>query len=174
MNFITCDHAYALFPIDTFVKRRTLVTVDDDPQYALQKYTRRGFSVSRNVQDAEDHVGLYRSTGDKWTWTLQLDMEGIHKILPLTTTSDALPWDPSVPNMWTMINNRGLRFKHELKSYPVTRYEYLVAQEEHSSMMDDLFDELSWFEGALAEERQDLGLPAIMTWCVIQLIQTLP
>lgn len=166
MNLITCDHAYALFPVDTFEKRCTLVTGTCNQPDTLLKYMERGFAIHRGACHAADHMGVYRFTGDKWTWTIPLDTDGIYKRLPITPTSDTLPWDPSVPNRWTMVDNNGPKFKYELKAYPITRYEYLVAHEEHGSMMDELFDELSWFEGSLAQDTIQLGSPVTITWWV--------
>lgn len=163
MNFITYNNAYALYPIKTFEKKCSLVTGNRDQPQPFLKYMDRGFAMQHSIGHAVQDIGVYRSTGDRWTWTLPLNMDGIRKRLPLTKTSDILPWDPSVPNTWTMVDNGGPKMKYELKAYTINRYEYLIAHMEHSSMMDDLFDELSWFEEALMLEQNQQGMP-VLTW----------
>ncbi|PPR07586.1 hypothetical protein CVT24_006949 [Panaeolus cyanescens] len=80
MNFITCNHAYSLFPRATFDERRALINrypsgVD---QQCIDKYIDRGWSMedTANQADFAFRNALFaegpRYIGDKKTWKLPL------------------------------------------------------------------------------------------------------
>ena len=83
INIITCNKAYAIFPLQTYVRYKTYLTKGISNWYGkqLSKYSLRGWE-SRDVlwpEECPTNCGLrdFRRVGDKWTWVIPLDMTNI-------------------------------------------------------------------------------------------------
>ncbi|KAH8801900.1 hypothetical protein DL96DRAFT_1507941 [Flagelloscypha sp. PMI_526] len=79
MNIITYDSAIALFPVSSFHRHHTLVTVSNSTVDAcLEKYRTRGWQAIRVGETLREDMhqecenGISRSTIDRWCWTIPL------------------------------------------------------------------------------------------------------
>lgn len=88
VNVITWNKAYALFPDATFIERKTymLKPLDDYFGMLLAKYSAHGWTTLQ-TQWPEDQrlshslqLNEHRRVGDRKTWTITLDIEGMGKI----------------------------------------------------------------------------------------------
>lgn len=83
MNFITYSAAYSLFPRSTFEDRKSLVVeTSDGHAISRQKYRDRGWRMVYGRSEdlsSPNHMpsafgGMERHVGDRYTWTIPLDV----------------------------------------------------------------------------------------------------
>ena len=78
---LTHNRAYSLYPVSTFIDRKTVVCgpIDEKGSNALKKYKRRGWTVihgirTENFQCAADELKMRtRWLGDARCWIINLD-----------------------------------------------------------------------------------------------------
>ncbi|KAH6893769.1 kinase-like domain-containing protein [Coprinopsis sp. MPI-PUGE-AT-0042] len=91
MNILTPHRAVSLFPNSTFLKRQSYICRKPLPydERWLLKYTQRGFSLIREVDEIPQHlhVGL-RHAADRFTWRIKQPDERAY-IYPSLTTIDS-------------------------------------------------------------------------------------
>ncbi|KAF7966524.1 hypothetical protein HWV62_38068 [Athelia sp. TMB] len=151
MNF----HSMSLYPLATFEHRtnRNLIRgnatastahhIDD----ALAKYTNRGFPVGTSNNEEENSIlfqfGTDRQVGDKWCWTVRLNMEGVAQRRQLEQEEwdfqykkggdidiNKTPQDPIFENKWRVSGDLDqLAMKYCLLRVGVFKYGYTVAAE---------------------------------------------
>ncbi|KAF7968763.1 hypothetical protein HWV62_29358 [Athelia sp. TMB] len=147
--------AVSLYPLATFEHRtnrkmlrpnanaNTTHHIDN----ALAKYKNRGFPVRISSDDEENSIlfqfGTDRQVGDKWCWTVRLDMEGVAERRWLereewqfqhrrgeNIDASRTPQDPIFENKWRMSGGvQQLAMKYCLVRVGVFRYGYTVASE---------------------------------------------
>ncbi|THG97736.1 hypothetical protein EW026_g4321 [Hermanssonia centrifuga] len=115
MNVIAWDHAYSLYPQATFEDRLSLYLqpLRDRDYPAIQKYTRRGWSVTQDVPAyhpltgiplPSPHTRLFPLTprwiADKHSWVLPLNTAGLTPPPSLSPTSVPLSRDPCFVTSW--------------------------------------------------------------------------
>lgn len=108
MNIITYEKAYCLFPYATLEERRALIVATDGPGQgpAMEKYRERGWEMllslssrERNSRDPSIPFG-FRFLGDRHTWTLPLDLNGVALPRAINSGSSALSHDPAIATSW--------------------------------------------------------------------------
>ncbi|KAF7971995.1 hypothetical protein HWV62_19271 [Athelia sp. TMB] len=155
MNIITYDRAVSLYPLATFEHRtnrkmlrpNASATTTRHIDNALAKYKHRGFPVSISSDDEENSIlfqfGTDRQVGDKWCWTVRLDMEGVAQRRWLereewrfqhrrgdNIDASRSPQDPIFENKWRVSGAvYQLAMKYCLVRVGVFRYGYTVASE---------------------------------------------
>jgi len=83
VNIITWDKAYALFPLPTFIHRKTYVLkpLNDYFGALLLKYSQQGWNGLGTLWPEEvtyfHPFQAERSIGDKLTWTIAFDTQGV-------------------------------------------------------------------------------------------------
>ena len=83
INVITWNKAYAIYPLQTFVRHKTYLTKQISEVYGklLLKYAQRGWDTGDVLwpEECPSNHGLsgLRRIGDKYTWVIPLDTNGI-------------------------------------------------------------------------------------------------
>lgn len=92
INVITWNKAYAIYPLQTFVRHKTYLTKQVNKVYGklLAKYAKRGWEI-RDVlwpEECPSNHGLsgLRRVGDKYTWVIPFNTNGI----PPSKTPDSV------------------------------------------------------------------------------------
>lgn len=143
MNFITSDAAYSLYPIATFVDRRTLgMPSARHSSRAIQKYVKRGWRVyfmptpddMAHQMRAPFHMSKTRWVGDDTTWVLPLDQTGVKARPPLSPASAPLTFDHVLCHGWQLRLLRGYEGNgYACHAYKVQttifRYNYAIPDE---------------------------------------------
>lgn len=145
MNLITSEAAYALYPLATFVERKSLcMPPGRHSAGAIQKYVHRGWRVyfiptPGDISGrAPFMLNVARWVGDADTWVLPLDQTGIPARPPLSKTSAPLTFDHVRCNGWRLkqvyegLDNAGYYYKahkHRLQT-TVFRYNYGIPDED--------------------------------------------
>ncbi|PBK83766.1 hypothetical protein ARMGADRAFT_1037601 [Armillaria gallica] len=102
MNFIMESHAFALYPVATFLHRKSTNSyLMDRPiviHPGIEKYTKQGFEYIRSGDEYEEMFHLYvnRQVGDKHLWTVNLDPNHSHD-------NDDL-YHPAMANTWRLVD----------------------------------------------------------------------
>lgn len=102
MNFITESHAFALYPVATFLHHKSANSyLTDRPiviHPGIEKYTKRGFEYIRSGDEYEEmfHPYVNRRVGDKHSWTVNLD--------PNHSRDDDDLYHPAMANTWRLVD----------------------------------------------------------------------
>lgn len=81
MNFISWDKAYAIFPVPTFVHRKTFLLRQDGDKQGLRKYDKRGWKLQK-LSILKDRVPSHtlqplRRVGDEFTWVIPFAISNV-------------------------------------------------------------------------------------------------
>lgn len=116
MNLISYEKAYCLFPRATLEARRNLLIArgsGSDQLPAVRKYQERGWSPSlpNPFWERVEHSPVFpfgnRFLGDRYTWTIPLDLTGVTPPQILGPQSQVLTQDPVVGTSWEFSYKQG-------------------------------------------------------------------
>lgn len=110
MNIIAFDKVYALYPRATFEERVSLIMLDahNYDGDALDKYRRHGWGTIPRIWPGHPELdrcfalGHCHSIGDKHTWVVPLDMDGVTLQPCLSPLSPEFQWDPFKHSTWKL------------------------------------------------------------------------
>ncbi|KAF7985754.1 hypothetical protein HWV62_349 [Athelia sp. TMB] len=171
MNVITYDRAISFYPLATFELRKNQemalygvsLSSADSARAAIEKYRGRDFATRRNHSVEESGLlfqhGCERQVGDRWCWTLHLNMTGVSarqwiedgpwEYINEEEMSDGgypsaqLAQDPIMHNKWRMT---GFLFimspKYCLLRLPIFRYGYAVADDGEALWAREFSDDI--------------------------------
>ncbi|EWC46082.1 hypothetical protein DRE_04656 [Drechslerella stenobrocha 248] len=145
-NFFTWDRAYSLFPYHTFQRRRAFYTnaLTRKSVAAVNKYIDRGYSFQEygEFHECVRNCPLrpHRCIGDKYTWVVPLDTEGVDAASVAAAAPHSLmetsSWGMRMHISWWNREDqrrmfRGLPFiqlQYEIDISPVFRYPRLYSR----------------------------------------------
>lgn len=174
MNFVTAEKAYCLYPKATFMQQQTLVTGSKPIGWDEmgEFYDHLGVDMLKGMMSLEDETtfsaGAYRIVEDSNSWIIPLDLEGIVALSPINTRTLTLSSDPSVPNVWRLLEfSNGPFLDYRIATYPVLRYKYLTAHGEHTKMLRDFCEKEGWKAKDLRTRDIANQQKPIPKWCVL-------
>lgn len=148
MNFITAEKAYSLYPIATFANKQTLVTGCKPMGWNTmdELYEHLALDALHGMTTLEEEnmfaAGVYRTVEDRYSWSIPLSMDGISDRSAINTRSEIIPSDPSIPNVWRLLEfSNGPFMDYRIATYPVFRYRYLTAHGAHTDMLRGFSEE---------------------------------
>jgi hypothetical protein len=132
VNFISCNKAFAIFPRQTFVQKRTylLRDVDDHQSKLVKKYERRGWTTKRGLDShldtARDSLKGCRWAGDQKSWTISITPAVEDAEIMPDSVLDCYNFEVYDAGWTTMTETSMRRFNIECRpfSHPALRYEY--------------------------------------------------
>ncbi|KAG2130045.1 hypothetical protein BD769DRAFT_1355817 [Suillus cothurnatus] len=137
MNFITFDAAYSLYPVATFEERNTLQVWRERPFHDLtvvNKYSERGFTwfstltASTFSQVSSFHASEDRTVGDRYTWKVALNIQGVDLRPPMNSSSSIFQCDPVIYNGWSLLErDEGIITVYNPIESTLFRYNYSTA-----------------------------------------------
>lgn len=175
INIIAFNKAYALFPEATFEERVSLVMLDLQSYEgkALAKYSQRGWVMVSRIWphhaalNSSFALGSCRWVGDKRTWVLHLNMDGITLRPRVTPSSAEFHLDPVEQSTWMLDvhgESMGVGVFGTVLWSRTLRYEYLVLDNRLHLQLREFCDQQYGLE-RLKAGRSD---PTVLTWQVAQ------
>lgn len=173
MNIISYNAAYSLYPRATFEERVSLcMSVANSGEIdAIGKYKVRGWRVYSEILAHQEETSPFYLLDTRWldddkSWVVPLDMAGVQKRPPLSTTSPEFDWDPAVQNSWCLVQDVNTTMRHyEVKS-TVFRYNYMVADETFARELQDWCHSQGAREHAFTSALSKEQKRKAWTWCV--------
>ncbi|KAG1899749.1 uncharacterized protein F5891DRAFT_1128900 [Suillus fuscotomentosus] len=134
MNFIAFDAAYSLYPIATFEDRSTLQVWRARPLHDVSvaiKYGQRGFQwlsalpLGDTSLSASFYPHVTRTVGDRYTWKMSLDIQGIDLRPQMSSSSTLFQFDPVICNSWSLLErDEEMATVYEPIQSAIFRYNY--------------------------------------------------
>jgi hypothetical protein len=177
MNFIAFDAAYSLYPIATFEDRRTLQVWRARPLHDASvaiKYGQRGFQwLSALPPDTSSPTSFYphmaRTVGDRYTWKLVLDIQGVDLRPQMSSSSTLFRFDPVAYNGWSLLErDEEMATVYEPIQSAIFRYNYTTA---NALLHLDLYQFMleQCFLRRMSLQDTDIAETAKQTWYVYTL-----